>query len=42
MWGEESGVSASQNFFAILVKGGLMMVPLLGSSILVLAVVIER
>jgi biopolymer transport protein ExbB len=35
-------VSASQNFFAFLIKGGLMMVPLLASSILALAVVIER
>jgi biopolymer transport protein ExbB len=35
-------VSASQNFFAFLAKGGLVMVPLLGSSILALAVAIER
>ncbi len=34
-------MSASQNFFAFLAKGGLVMVPLLGSSILALAVVIE-
>ena len=35
-------MSASQNFFAFLIKGGLVMVPLLASSILALAVVIER
>jgi biopolymer transport protein ExbB len=35
-------VNATQNLFALLVKGGLMMVPLLASSILALAVVIER
>jgi biopolymer transport protein ExbB len=35
-------VNTAQNLFALLVKGGMMMVPLLASSILALAVVIER
>ena len=35
-------MSATQNFFAFLAKGGLVMVPLLASSILALAFVIER
>jgi len=35
-------IHASENFLAILVKGGLVMVPLLASSVLALAVTIER
>ncbi len=35
-------MNTAQNLFALLVKGGMMMVPLLASSILALAVVIER
>ena len=35
-------MSVNQDFFAILLKGGLVMVPLLASSILALAVVVER
>ena len=35
-------MSVPQDFFAILVKGGLVMAPLLASSIMALAVVIER
>jgi biopolymer transport protein ExbB len=35
-------MSVNQSFVAILLKGGLVMVPLLASSILALAVVVER
>ena len=35
-------MSASQNFFAFLLKGGVVMVPLLASSILALGIVLER
>jgi biopolymer transport protein ExbB len=35
-------MSVHQDFFALLLKGGLVMVPLLVSSILALAVVVER